>query len=145
EMIRILHREAKSEPRIRIETGRGIERLLRDPQSMEIVGVELQDRSTKIIARRGVVLTAGGFSRNPEMVEQFAPLQAAAKSVGGPGNVGEGIKMAWHMGAGCRDMAYIKWTFGTRPDAKPEEHTAMMAIYKGAIAINTQGQRFVDE
>jgi fumarate reductase flavoprotein subunit len=144
EMIRILHREAAAEPRIRIETGRPVARLLRDAATMRIVGVELKD-GTKIASRRGVVLTAGGFSRNPEMVEQFAPLQSAAKLVGGPGNVGDGIKMAWHMGAGLRDMAYIKGTFGNRPDAGPEEHTAMMAIYKGAIAVNKLGRRFVDE
>ncbi|MDQ8729202.1 flavocytochrome c [Bradyrhizobium sp. LHD-71] len=144
EMIRILHREAAAEPRIRIETGRPVARLLRDPVSMRIIGVQLKD-GTKVSAQRGVVLTAGGFSRNPEMVEQFAPLQSAAKSVGGPGNVGDGIKMAWHMGAGLRDMAYIKGTFGNRPDARPEEHTAMMAIYKGAIAVNKLGRRFVDE
>jgi flavocytochrome c len=143
-MIRILHREAADEPRIRIVTGQAATRLMRDPANGRITGVMLVDGSV-VQAASGVVLTAGGFSRNAAMIEQFAPSQAFAKRVGGAGNVGDGIKMAWQMGAGLRDMGYIKGTFGNRPDAGPEEHTAMMAIYKGAIAVNQNGRRFIDE
>jgi flavocytochrome c len=142
-MIDILHREAEAEPRITIATGQQVSRLTRDG-SGRISGVALAD-GTRLAARNGVALTAGGFSRNKGMIEQFAPAQVPAKRVGGPGNVGDGIKMAWQMGAGLRDMGYIKGTFGNRPDAGPEEHTAMMAIYKGAIAVNRHGRRFVDE
>src|SRR3546814_20851476 len=31
------------------------------------------------------------------------------------------------------------------PDAGPEQHTAMLAIYRGAIAVNRSGRRFADE
>jgi fumarate reductase flavoprotein subunit len=143
EMIRLLHQEAEAQPRITLRTECGVSRLVRDAGSGRITGVALADGGT--LAGSAVVLAAGGFSRNREMVEQFAPAQAAARLVGGAGNVGDGIRMAWQMGAGLRDMGYIKGTFGNRPDAGPEEHTAMMAIYKGAIAVNTLGRRFVDE
>ena len=32
-----------------------------------------------------------------------------------------------------------------RPDAKPQEHTCILAVYKGAIAVNIKAERFVDE
>src|SRR3546814_4571860 len=53
--------------------------------------------------------------------------------------------MAWQLGAGLRDMPFIKGTFGNHPDAGPEQHTAMLAIYRGAIAVNRSGRRFADE
>jgi fumarate reductase flavoprotein subunit len=143
-MIRLLDAEARTLPNIEIRTGVNVRRLVREPDSGRVTGVRLAD-GAGIAAARGVVLTAGGFSRNPAMIEQFAPGQALARNVGGPGNVGDGIVMAWALGAGLRDMGFIKGTFGNRPDAKPEEHTAMMAIYKGAIAVNLRGRRFVDE
>src|SRR5258706_5442290 len=55
------------------------------------------------------------------------------------------MKLAWQLGAGLRDMGYVKGTFGNHPDAHPKEHTAMLAIYKGAIAVNKLGRRFADE
>jgi len=97
EMICILHAEALATPAIRIVTDAPASRLVRDADGGRVVDVVLADGGT-LRARKGVVLTAGSFSRNPEMSEQFAPGQAAAKRVGGPGNVGDGIKMAWQPG-----------------------------------------------
>jgi succinate dehydrogenase/fumarate reductase flavoprotein subunit len=53
--------------------------------------------------------------------------------------------MAWHLGAGMRDMGYIKGTFGGHPAAGPGEHALMLPIYVGAIAVNSKGERFIDE
>jgi fumarate reductase flavoprotein subunit len=44
-----------------------------------------------------------------------------------------------------RDMGYIKGTFGGHPNAGPGEHALMLPIYVGAIAVNSKGERFVDE
>ena len=98
-----------------------------------------------IAARRGVILAAGGFAQDTQMIENFAPGMGRAKVVGGQGNFGDGIKMAWALGAGLRDMPYVKGTFGNRPDAGPTEHTALLPIYKGAIVVNRDGRRFADE
>jgi fumarate reductase flavoprotein subunit len=65
--------------------------------------------------------------------------------MGGPGNTGDGLLMAWQLGAGFRDMAYIKGTFGNHPSAGPEDHFLLFPMYAGAIAVNSHAQRFVDE
>lgn len=147
EMIRILSEEASRSPRIKVVTGTPAKRLVRDAATGRVTGVLVggDGGERTIAARRGVVLTSGGFSRNKAMIEQFAPNQAHATNVGGPGNQGDGIRMAWALGAGMRDMGYVKGTFGNHPDATPEEHTAMLAIYKGAIAVNKLGKRFANE
>jgi fumarate reductase flavoprotein subunit len=109
------------------------------------VRIERDGASFEVAVERGVVLTTGGFSRNESMLEQFVPAQAAAKRVGGAGSQGDGLKLAWELGAGVRDMGYIKGTFGNHPAAHSEQHTAMLAIYKGAIAVNKLGRRFANE
>jgi len=96
-------------------------------------------------ATRGVVLATGGFSRNERLLELFAPGQAKAQRMGGPGNEGDGLLMAWQLGASFRDMGYIKGTFGSHPSAGSTDHFILFPIYAGAIAVNTEAQRFTDE
>lgn len=144
ELIRLLAELVAANPAITLRLDTPAHRLVRHQESGRVIGLSLNDGEV-ILARSGVILTSGGFSRNKQMLEQFAPNQAAAKSVGGPGNVGDGIKMAWQLGAGLRDTPFIKGTFGNHPAAGPEQHTAMLAIYRGAIAVNQSGHRFADE
>jgi fumarate reductase flavoprotein subunit len=100
-----------------------------------------------IRALRGVVLTSGGFSHSETLLRTFAPLQAKAVRLGGAGNTGDGLRMAWALGAGFRDMGFIRGTFGCHPSARQtqEPDSVRMPISVGGIAVNRQAQRFVDE
>jgi len=146
EVIRLLNAQAGDEPRIRIRCDAAAGKLLREGEG-RVSGVlaRIDGEERTLTASRGIVLTSGGFSRNPTLIETFVPEQVQAKRVGGPGNVGDGLRMAWRLGAGFRDVGYVKGTFGNHPDAGPEEHTALLGVYKGAIAVNRLGQRFADE
>jgi fumarate reductase flavoprotein subunit len=129
-------------------TGTAALRLIRSTSDARITGALLRDGSGRVAAvhaRCGVVLATGGFSRNEEMLKIFAPAQEKALRIGGPGNVGDGLRMAMALGAGLRDMGFVRGTFGTHPAAGAQQHTLMHAIYKGAIAVNRSGRRFVDE
>lgn len=89
-----------------------------------------------IRARRGVVLAAGGFIQDREMVRTHAPLLARCRfRVGAPGDDGSGIRMglaaggvAVHMEAGSISL----------PIVPPK------GVLRG-ILVNAQGQRFVNE
>ncbi|HET6460173.1 MAG TPA: FAD-binding protein, partial [Syntrophales bacterium] len=62
----------------------------------------------------------------------------------GLGCQGDGLKMAWASGADLQDMPYIKATFGFDTEATSMAHFALV-FYKGAIIVNKEGKRFVNE
>jgi fumarate reductase flavoprotein subunit len=142
QLIGALRARAEAEPRFTLRVGLGARRLL--VEQGRVVGAALADGG---MARAGcgVVLASGGFSRNEALLALFAPAQRKALRIGGRGNVGDGLRMAWALGAGLADIGYIRGTFGTHPEAGPEQLAIIHPIYKGAIAVNRQGRRFVDE
>lgn len=95
--------------------------------------------------RVGVVVATGGFSRGTDLMKIFAPDQLAAIPYGGVGNTGDGLKMAWKLGAGMADMSHVAGTFGSHPETGEEFHELLTAYYMGAIIVNKNGRRFVDE
>lgn len=103
-------------------------------------------REMEIEARRGVVIASGGFSRSEKLLRDFVPDIRAALRAGGLGNEGDGILLAWRLGASVRDMGFVKGTFGSYIEVDPDRpHTTLLPIYRGAIAVNREGRRFVDE
>lgn len=114
-----------------------------------VAGVELSG-GERILARGGVVIATGGFSRATDIVSRFAPHLLAAKQMGGEGNTGDGLRMAWAAGADMVDMGFLKGTFGAPATAAlpGKENSAPLLIhtmYKGGIVVNLDGKRFVDE
>jgi 3-oxo-5alpha-steroid 4-dehydrogenase len=114
-----------------------VETLVRDDGG-RIVGVVARrdGRECAVQARRGVVLCAGGFVNNPEMVEHHAPWLSRCKlRLGVDGDDGRGIRMG--MGAGGEavrmDAACI-----VLPFTVPKKHV------KG-IFVDRSGQRFINE
>jgi fumarate reductase flavoprotein subunit len=92
------------------------------------------------------VLATGGFSRSGELMTRFAPGMGKALRHGGAGSTGDGLLMACKLGAGLADLPYVKGTFGIFPwPSAGEEGTGILAVYKGAIAVNGFGMRFVNE
>lgn len=118
------------------------DRLLHD--GSRVTGVRLA--GGREILADAVVLATGGFSMNPDLLATFAPQMEHALRQGGAGNQGDGLKMAMALGAGVRDTPYIKGTYGHFHVEHPDEDgTGILAVYKGAIAVNREGRRFVDE
>lgn len=98
------------------------------------------------VAAAAVVLTTGGFSRNSELLARFAPRMRQAVRGGGAGSRGDGLLMAWQLGAGFVDTPYISGTYGIYPHPHPgEAGTGVLAVYLGAVAVNAEGNRFIDE
>lgn len=148
-----LHSAARSNANIVYVDNAEATRLLTD-EANQVSGVEvmLSGQATQVMARRGVVLATGGFSRNESLIRKFAPGMADAMRLGGSGNTGDGLVMAWKLGADVLDVAFVNGTFGISlnhypqdivPDA--EEALLRLAIYRGGIAVNTSAKRFADE
>ena len=121
-------------------------RLVReDSGRVSAVVVHSPEGESLFRARGGIVLATGGFSRSTDLLRTFAPDQLAAIPYGGKGNTGDGLKMAWKLGAGMADMAYVTATYGSHPETGEEFHELLTAYYMGAIVVNTAGKRFMDE
>jgi fumarate reductase flavoprotein subunit len=143
-LIQTLARHAKAHRNITIATNARALRLIRTDNRVSAVRVSQDGETFDVTVRRGAIVTAGGFTRNPGLVGTFAPAVARAWVTGGEGNTGDGLLMAWQLGAGIGDVAYIQGTFGKHPTDHSNRHS-LLSVYKGAIAVNGLGQRYVDE
>ena len=143
-LIQTLARHAKAHPRIGIAANAQAKRLLRTDGRVQAVRVFQDNEEFDVAARVGAIVTSGGFTRNAELVRTFAPKQAKSWVSGGESNTGDGLLMAWQLGAGVRDVAYIQGTYGKHPTNHSTRHS-LLVVYKGAIAVNLQAKRFVDE
>jgi fumarate reductase flavoprotein subunit len=120
-------------------------RLVREGGRVVGVDVRTPDGVRRVLAD-AVVVATGGFSQSPDLLARFAPQMEHALRAGGDGCAGDGLLMAWQLGAGVVDTPYVKATYGHFHEMHPDEDgTGILAVYKGAIAVNREGRRFVDE
>ncbi|MGO4691941.1 FAD-dependent oxidoreductase [Glaciibacter sp. 2TAF33] len=144
-----LLRASAAELGVRLATGVTVDRLEREggADNSRVTGVRVSvDGQSRRIRSGAVILATGGFSQNPELLTRFAPQMERAVRGGGAGSTGDGMLMGWQLGAGVIDTPYIKGTYGIYPHAvDAEKGTGVLAVYKGAIAVNAAGDRFVDE
>lgn len=145
DMVRQLQQAALNTGKVEVLHNTRARRLLRDAAG-RVVGVSAEQagQALEVHAERGVILACGGFVHDRQMIHRFAPLYDHAVFIGGEGNEGDGLRMAWAVGADVRDMVHIKGTYGKHP-MDENNHHACLAVYKGAIAVNQEGRRYVDE
>lgn len=120
--------------------------LLTDDEG-QVIGAAVQDKTSNYnIYARKVILACGGFARNEELIEKYAPEFAGAPVFAAGTNTGDGLIMATDIGAavvgntmfghiGCDEIE------GQRPDYS-------LSFYYGpgkAMYVNMNGERFCDE
>jgi fumarate reductase flavoprotein subunit len=133
---------------VQLATSVTVERLERDgAEHGRVTGVRAGvDGASRRIRAGAVVIATGGFSQSPGLLARFAPQMERAVRGGGAGSTGDGMLMGWQLGAGVIDTPYIKGTYGIYPHpVEGERGTGVLAVYKGAVAVNAEGRRFVDE
>ena len=145
QMIDALDRCARATGRFELRLGDAIHRLQRREAGGWNLFTSGDPAGGPALTARQVVLATGGFSRSEEWLAVFAPAQRGALRIGGRGNVGDGLRIGMSLGANLRDMGYVRGTFGIHPSAGTEERLLIHPIYKGGIAVNLDGRRFVDE
>ncbi len=109
------------------------------------VGVKATGASgeTVTVNAKAVVLATGGFGANLDMVVKYKPELKGFMTTNAPGIKGQGIEMAEAIGAATVDMDQIQ----IHPTV--EANTAALITEglrgDGAILINAEGKRFIDE
>lgn len=144
--IQSLYRRVKQLANVTILFSAPAKRLLKNADGrVDTVIYESEGKELKAIASNGVIITSGGFAKSEELLAQFAPQLKGALRIGGAGNQGDGIKMAWEHGAWAQDLPYLNGTYGFHPTAAGAVKSQGLAFYKGAIMVNQLGKRFVNE
>ena len=100
------------------------------------------EKEIRIRARRGVVLSCGGFEYNRSMHLNY--LGQSYFGLCNPGNTGDGIRMAGEIGADLWHMSAVAATFGYK---LPEFQFAVRHFMPGAgfVYVDQFGKRFMDE
>ena len=112
-----------------------------------VVGVSCESNGKKydFYAKGGIILATGGFGANAAMVKKYNPsLDERFKTTDAPGTTGEALYMAQKAGAELVNMQSIQ----TYPICDPISGVIELiadARFDGAILINQEGKRFVEE
>ena len=115
--------------------------------SGRVTGVKatMDGKSYTFSARKGVVIATGGFAANVAMRTEANPFYGDGfKTTNMPGAMGEGITMAKNIGAQVVNMGLIQ----TYPMCDPNSGAIELiddARFEGAILVNQEGKRFVEE
>lgn len=92
-------------------------------------------RTEVILARRGVVLAAGGFIANRAMVREHAPAYRGGLALGTAGDDGSGILLGAAAGGATARLDRVSaWRFITPPSA-----------FLGGLIVDSDGRRVIDE
>lgn len=119
----------------------------------EVLGVEAESEelgTIKIKARKGVLLSAGGFGEN-EIWKRTFLRGLAPYSAGSHGQDGDGIRMAMELGAELRNM-HACWGHSCYTALAEEQKAKGGPAFhqfdqhkQGAILVNRYGKRFMNE
>ena len=122
---------------VEVQTDARVIALLQDATGrIRGVAARIDGEEQVIHARRGVVLTAGGFVMNRAMIERHAPqVTEYAEPYGNPHDMGDGIQMGVAAGGHAINMSEVFLSLALYPPA----------CSTFGILVNRYGQRFVNE
>ena len=126
--------------------------ILKETTATEIIMVDGAAKGIKATGKTGntvtvnadaVILAAGGFGANLEMVASYKPELAGFMTTNAAGLQGQGIAMAQAVGAAVVDMEQIQ----IHPTVQFDTAALITEGLRGdgAILVNAEGKRFIDE
>ncbi len=106
-----------------------------------VVGVHVEDLGSVYDVRAGsVLLCTGGFTRNPDMVEKYAPECAASFPFTGAGSTGDGITMTEGLGVTVTGTGMMG-LYGLNPNLGYYGPVGNM-IWRSQVTVNAEGEPF---
>ena len=121
--------------------------LVQDPETKAMIGAVYEDKNKSVYAkaRKGVVMTCGGFENDPEMLQDYLSFERM-HAAGASTNTGDGHRICAKLGAGMWHMNSFAgaWSNGISLDG---EKTMPYRSLKKAlgIVVGVNGRRFYQE
>jgi fumarate reductase flavoprotein subunit len=113
-------------------------------QKGAVVGVKATNLGKEVSYKaKSVVIAAGGFGSNREMIGKYRPAIKDFPSTNVPFTTGDGMIMAEKVGAELIQMEEIQ----IHPTVSPDDGSLIAEGIRGggAILVNIEGKRFIDE
>ena len=132
---------------VTIRTSTPVKQILKGKGGPSGVVVELDGKDT-VVACRAVVIASGGYANNAEWIKKYTGLELGrtVTPMGNVGKMGDGIRMAWEMGAAAEGMGVLHLI---RVAPFGPEFPFMNAVEGAAIQpvlwVDPKGERFCDE
>lgn len=125
-------------------TGIKVDHLVKDANRITGVRASKQDQQFNIDSD-AVILATGGFGANSNLITKYRPDLAGYNTTNQPGATGDGITLATEAGAKLVDMDQVQVHPTVQQDTDHVYLIGEAVRGEGAILVNNQGQRFVDE
>lgn len=121
-----------------------VQKLLMSQQ--RVTGVRVQiNGMTHQLHSKAVILATGGFGASTELLQKYRPDLVTLATTNQPGTTGDGLQLAQQIGAQLVDMQQVQ-VHPTVNQEGPHPYLIGEAVRgEGAILVNAQGQRFVNE
>lgn len=122
-----------------------VTKLLQD-DAKRVNGVEAETaEGTKTIGAKAVLLASGGFGASKKLMKKYRPDLVDYKTTNQPGATGDGLVLAEGVDAQLMQMNFVQ----VHPTAQTDgDHTYLIGEGvrgEGAILVNKEGKRFVNE
>lgn len=142
-IVSVLRKNA-ADRKIDIRVNSAVVKIIEDSKG-RVTGVEVNGLHSGLytIKAKAVVLTAGGFSANPEKVAYYRPEFKGMTTSNQPGATGDGLDLGAKAGGELKDMKDIQ----IHPTVAAGSRILITEAVRGngAILINHEGKRFVNE
>lgn len=123
-------------------------------QNGQIAGLVVKNEATgqtRDLTTDAVILATGGYVDNPKLIQQRTPFANRLLSVSDGKSTGDGMQLAWQVGATHYQMGAIQYGGGAIYDRQqpPFVHMASQlaaaATQEAILWVNERGERFVNE
>jgi fumarate reductase flavoprotein subunit len=145
-VVKALEQKAK-EKGVAIRASSPVKQILKGKSGPSGVVVEMDGKDTEV-ACRAVVIASGGYANNAEWIKKYAGLELGrtVMPMGNVGKMGDGIRMAWEMGAAAEGLGVLHLI---RVAPYGPEFPFMNSVEGAAIQpvlwVDPKGERFCDE
>jgi fumarate reductase flavoprotein subunit len=132
---------------VAIRSASPVKKILKGKKGPTGVVVEFDGKDVEV-ACKAVVIASGGYANNAEWIKKYAGLELGrtVTPMGNVGKMGDGIRMAWEMGAAAEGMGVLH-LIRVAPFSPefPFMNTVEGAAIQPVLWVDPKGERFCDE
>jgi fumarate reductase flavoprotein subunit len=145
-MVKTLATRAK-EKGVDIRPATPVKKILREGECITGVVVEEDGEDIQVTAK-AVVVASGGYANNKEWIKKYTgyDLDVNVTPIGNVDKMGDGIRMAWEVGAAEEGMGVLELLrIGPTGPEFPMKNPVEFAVVQPDLWVNQRGERFCDE